>query len=77
MNRTLLAALLALTFNAIPLQAQTPWIHVEGDEHEADASHVKVNLPLSVGEGDNRKEGDTVHAQVRLTVLDALFSGEG
>jgi hypothetical protein len=48
MNRTLLAAVLALTFGAMPLQAQTPWIHVEVDENEADASHVKVNLPLSV-----------------------------
>jgi hypothetical protein len=48
MNRTLLAAVLALTFGAMPLQAQTPWIHVEVDKNEADASHVKVNLPLSV-----------------------------
>jgi hypothetical protein len=48
MNRTLLAASLALAFAATPLQAQTPWIHVEVDETEADASHVKVNLPLSV-----------------------------
>jgi hypothetical protein len=48
MNRTLLAAVLALIFGAMPLQAQTPWIHVEVDENEADASHVKVNLPLSV-----------------------------
>jgi hypothetical protein len=48
MNRTLLAAVLALTFGAMPLQAQTPWIHVEVHENEADASHVKVNLPLSV-----------------------------
>ena len=48
MNRTLLAAVLALTFGAMPLQAQTPWIHIEVDENEADASHVKVNLPLSV-----------------------------
>ena len=144
MNRTLLAAVLALTFMAIPLQAQTPWIHVEVDENEADASHVKVNLPLSVVEialeaapekivddgkirmnhidedldvedlrrmwnelrsapesewvsveqkeetlyirrqgdqilveVDNRKDGDTVHVQVPLTVVDALFSGEG
>jgi len=144
MNRTLLAVSLALTFAAIPLQAQTPWIHIEVDENEADASHVKVNLPLSVVqialeaapekivdhgkirmnhidedldvedlrrmwnelrsapdselvtiqekeetvsirrqgdqilvEVDNRKDGDTVHVQVPLTVVDALFSGEG
>jgi hypothetical protein len=50
MNRTLFAALLALTLGAAPLQAQTPWIHVEVDENEEDASHVKVNLPLSVVE---------------------------
>ena len=53
MNRTLLAAFLALPSGALPLQAlqaQTPWIHVEVDENDADASHVKVNLPLSVVE---------------------------
>ncbi len=144
MNRTLLAALLALTFGAIPLQAQTPWIHIEVDENEADRSHVKVNLPLSVVqialeaapekivdhgrihmhhinqdldvedlrrmwnelrsapdselvaiqqkeetvsirrqrdqiliEVDDRKDRDTVHIQVPVTVVDALFSGEG
>jgi len=144
MNRTLLAVSLALTFAAIPLQAQTPWIHIEVDENEADASHVKVNLPLSVVqialeaapekivddgkirmhhidedldvedlrrmwnelrsapdselvtiqekeetvsirrqgdqilvEVDNRKDGDTVHVRVPVTVVDALFSGEG
>ncbi len=48
MNRTFLAASLALAVGAVPLQAQTPWIHIEVDENEADASHVKVNLPLSV-----------------------------
>jgi hypothetical protein len=144
MNRTLLAALLALTLGAIPLQAQTPWIHIEVDEDEADASHVKINLPLSVVqivleaapekivddgririhhidedldvedlrrmwnelrtapesewvkveekeetvsirrqgdqilvEVDDRKDGETVHVQVPVTVVDALFSGEG
>jgi hypothetical protein len=46
--KTLFAASLAVTLSAIPLQAQTPWIHIEVDENEADASHVKVNLPLSV-----------------------------
>src|SRR3972149_2501488 len=62
MNRTLLAVSLALTFGAIPLQAQTPWIHVEVDENEADASHIKGNLALSVvemalgaGPGDRRR----------------------
>jgi hypothetical protein len=50
MNRTLLAASLAIAFAATPLQAQTPWIHIEVDENEADTSHVKVNLPLSVVE---------------------------
>jgi hypothetical protein len=50
MNRTFLAASFALSLGAIPLQAQTPWIHIEVDANEADASHVKVNLPLSVVE---------------------------
>jgi hypothetical protein len=50
MNRTFLAASFALSLGALPLQAQTPWIHVEVDENDADASHVKVNLPLSVVE---------------------------
>jgi len=144
MNRTLLAALLTLPFGAIPLQAQTPWIHIEVDENEAGASHVKVNLPLSVVqialevapdkivndgrihihhidedlgvedlrrmwnelrsapesewvsveqrdetvrirrqdeqvlvEVDHRKDGEKVHVQVPLAVVDALFSGEG
>ena len=144
MNRTLLAVSLALTFAAIPLQAQTPWIHIEVDENEADASHVKVNLPLSVVqialeaapekivddgkirmhhidedlnvedlrriwnelrsapdselvtvekrdetvsvrrqgaeiliEVDDRGDGDKVHVRVPVTVVDALFSGEG
>jgi len=144
MNRTLLAVSLALTFGAIPLQAQTPWIHIEVDENDADASHVKVNLPLSVVqialeaapekivdhgrirmhhvdkdldvedlrrmwnelrsapesewvtveekdetvtirrqgeqvlvEVDDRKDGEKVHVQVPLAVVDALFSGEG
>ena len=48
MNRTFLAAAFALSLAAIPVQAQTPWIHVEVDENEADDSHVKVNLPLSL-----------------------------
>src|SRR5262245_6869930 len=52
MNRTFLAASFALSLGALPLQAQTPWIHVEVDENgkeaDADDSHVKVNLPLSV-----------------------------
>ncbi len=144
MNRTLLAVSLALTFAAIPLQAQTPWIHIEVDENEADASHVKVNLPLSVVqialeaapekivddgkirmhhidedldvedlrrmwnelrsapdselikvekkdgavsvrrqgaeiliEVDDRGDGGKVHVRVPVTVVDALFSGEG
>ena len=146
MNRTLLAALLALPLGSIPLQAQTPWIHIEVNENEggADASHVKVNLPLSVVqialeaapekivdqgrirmhhidedlevedlrrmwnelrsapesewitvekkdetvsirrqgdqilvEVDDRKDGDTVNVQVPMSVVDALFSGEG
>ncbi len=146
MNRTLLAAVCALTLGAIPLQAQTPWIHIEVNENEAeaDASKVKVNLPLSVVqialeaapekivdqgrirmhhidkdldvedlrrmwnelrsapesewvtveqkeetvsirrqgdqiliEVDDRKDGDKVNVQVPLTVVDALFSGEG
>ena len=147
MNRTMLAglaALLALTLGAIPLQAQTPWIHVEVDENDADASHVKVNLPLSVVqialsaapekivddgrirmhhidenldveelrrmwnelrsapdselvtvqkkdetvsirrqgeeiliEVDDREDGGRVHVRVPVTVIDALFSGEG
>ncbi len=50
MNRTFLAASLALFLGAIPLQAQTPWIHIEVDQNETDASRVKVNLPLSVVE---------------------------
>ncbi|HEY7699397.1 MAG TPA: hypothetical protein VIE88_13330 [Vicinamibacteria bacterium] len=146
MNRTLLAAFLALPFGALPLQAlpaQTPWIHVEVDENDTDASHVKVNLPLSVVEialeaapdnileegrihvhsekdldvedlrrmwnelrsapeselvsveekertlsirrekdeilidVDDRDDGDKVHIQVPVSVVDALFSGEG
>jgi hypothetical protein len=144
MNRTLPATLLALTFGAAPLQAQTPWIHIEVDENEADASHVKVNLPLSVVEialmaapkkivddgrirlhpidedldvedlrrmwnelraapdselvtvekneetvsirrrgeeilidVDDRRDGDKVQVRVPVTVVDALFSGEG
>lgn len=148
MNRTVLAALLALPIGAIPLQAQTPWIHIEVDENkagtEADPTHVKVNLPLSVVqialeaapekildqgrirmhpidedldvedlrriwnelrnspesewvnvekkdetvsvrrqgdqvliEVDDRKEGAKVHVQVPVSVVDALFSGEG
>jgi len=144
MNRTLLAALLTLAFGAAALQAQTPWIHVEVDEQGPDASHVKVNLPLSlvqialeaapekiVDQGrihvhhvdedidvadlrrmwnelrsapdselvtieekdetvsirrqgdqilievDDRKDRDTVHIRVPVTVVDALFSGEG
>lgn len=35
---------------ATPLLAQTPWIHVEVNESGGEASHVKVNLPLSVVE---------------------------
>jgi len=144
MNRTLLAVSLTLTFGAIPLQAQTPWIHIEVDENEADRSHVNVNLPLSVVqialeaapgkivdngkirmnhidedldvedlrrmwnelrsapdselvtvekkdetvsirrqgaeiliEVDDRGDGDKVHVRVPVTVVDALFSGEG
>ena len=144
MNRTLLAAVCSLTLGAIPLQAQTPWIHIEVNENEGDASKVKVNLPLSVVqialeaapekivdngrirmhhidgdldvedlrrmwnelrsapesewvtveekdetvsirrqgdqilvEVDDREEGDKVHVQVPVTVVDALFSGEG
>jgi hypothetical protein len=146
MNRTLLAASLALAFAAAPLQAQTPWIHIEVNENEAGAvaSRVKVNLPLSVVqialeaapekivdhgrirmhhidedldvedlrrmwndlrsapesewitvekkdetvsirrqgdqilvEVDDRKDGDTVNVQVPVSVVDALFSGEG
>jgi hypothetical protein len=50
MKPTFFAGLLALAFGAVPLQAQTPWIHVEVDESDDDASHVKVNLPLSVVE---------------------------
>jgi hypothetical protein len=46
--KTLLAASLAATLYAVPLKAQTPWIHIEVDENDSDASHVKVNLPLSV-----------------------------
>jgi hypothetical protein len=46
--KTLLAASLAATLYAIPLKAQTPWIHIEVEENDTDASHVKVNLPLSV-----------------------------
>jgi hypothetical protein len=46
--KTLLAASLAATLYAVPLKAQTPWIHIEVDENDTDASHVKVNLPLSV-----------------------------
>jgi hypothetical protein len=41
------AFLLAAT---TPLRAQTPWIHVEVNDSGADASHVKVNLPLSLVE---------------------------
>jgi hypothetical protein len=33
---------------AVPLMAQTPWIHVEVNEGGSDNSHVKVNLPLSL-----------------------------
>jgi hypothetical protein len=50
MKRTLLAASLGLAFQAAPIQAQTPWIHIEVNENETDPSHVKVNLPLSVVE---------------------------
>ena len=146
MYRPLLAASFALSLGAIPLQAQTPWIHVEVEENEADASQVKVNLPLSVvqialeaapdkildngrihlhdldddldvedlrrmwkelrtapdselvsvvGKGngdrvsvrrqgdqilvevDEREKSDTVRVQVPVTMVDALFSGEG
>lgn len=144
MNRTLFLSFLALSFGAAPLRAQTPWIHIEVDENEADASHVKVNLPLSVVEialqaapekivndgrirmhhidedidvddlrrmwnelrsapdselvtvekkdetvsirrqgdrilidVDDRADRDTAHIQVPVTVVDALFSGEG
>ncbi len=48
MKGPLLAASLTLAFTAAPLQAQSPWIHIEVDENDADESHVKVNLPLSV-----------------------------
>ena len=146
MNRTFLAAACALSLGAIPVQAQTPWIHIEVDENETDDSHVKVNLPLSVvqivleaapdkivkdgrihlhdldddldvedlrrmwnelrtapdselvsveGKGngervsvrrqgdqilvevDDRDDRDTVRIQVPVTMVDALFSGEG
>lgn len=144
MKRTLFAAFLALAFGAVPLQAQTPWIHIEVDENDTDASHVKVNLPLSVVEialeaapekivddgrirmhhidedidvddlrrmwselrsapdselvsvqkkeetvsirrqgdqilidVDDREDRDTAHIQVPVSVVDALFSGEG
>lgn len=50
MKRTLLPSFLALAFASTPLQAQTPWIHVEVDDNEKEGSHVKVNLPLSVVE---------------------------
>jgi hypothetical protein len=46
MLRTALSCLLLAA--PVSLQAQTPWIHVEVDEGEPDASKVKVNLPLSV-----------------------------
>lgn len=144
MKIPLFAAFLALAFGAAPLQAQTPWIHIEVDEKDADASHVKVNLPLSVVEIaleaapgkivddgrirmhhidedidvddlrrmwselrsapdselvtiekkdetvsirrqgdqilidiDDRDDRDTAHIQVPVSVVDALFSGEG
>jgi hypothetical protein len=145
MNRTLLAASLALVFAAAtPLQAQTPWIHIEVDESKDETSRVKVNLPLSVVsialeaapekivdhgririhhtdedldvedlrrmwnelrsapesewvsvekedetvsirrqgeqirvEVDDRRDGDTVHLELPVAVVDALFSGEG
>jgi hypothetical protein len=44
-------AMAALLFAATtPLFAQTPWIHVEVNEGADRASHVKVNLPLSLVE---------------------------
>lgn len=47
MKRVLLVAGIVL-FAAVPLFAQTPWIHVEVDESGIDQARVKVNLPLSV-----------------------------
>lgn len=49
MKRLWPVAVLALLVSA-PALAQTPWIHVEVDEGGDDASHVKVNLPVSVVE---------------------------
>ena len=46
MKRLLLAALALLV--AMPLFAQTPWIHVEVDETGEDDTRIRVNLPLSV-----------------------------
>jgi hypothetical protein len=46
MKRLLLATLALLV--AVPLFAQTPWIHVEVDETGDDDTRVRVNLPLSV-----------------------------
>lgn len=48
--RSLKAGAIALFLFATPLMAQTPWIHVEVNEGGDDASHVKVNLPLSLVE---------------------------
>jgi hypothetical protein len=47
MKRVLLFASI-VSFAALPLLAQTPWIHVEVDEAGEDQAHVKVNLPLSI-----------------------------
>lgn len=46
MKRLLLVALALLV--AMPVFAQTPWIHVEVDETGEDDTRVRVNLPLSV-----------------------------
>lgn len=47
MKRAALIAAVA-SFTALPIFAQTPWIHVEAHEPGDDQTSVNVNLPLSV-----------------------------